>query len=44
MGDRRITVKNLEVVKVDPERNLLLLRGGIPGAHNGLLLIKKAGR
>ena len=44
MGDRRITVKNLEVVKVDPERNLLLLRGGIPGAHNSLLLIKKAGR
>ena len=44
MGNRRITVKNLEVVKVDTERNLILLKGGIPGAHNGLLLIRKAGR
>ena len=44
MGNRRITVKNLEVVKVDAERNLLLLRGGIPGATNGLLMIRKVGR
>ena len=41
MGNRRITVKNLEVVEVDPERNLLLLKGGVPGAPTGLLIIHK---
>ena len=41
MGNVRVTVKNLEVVEVDPERNLLLLKGGVPGAPNGLLLIRK---
>ena len=43
MGNTRITVKNLEVVKVDPERNLLLVKGGVPGAPNGLLTIRKTG-
>jgi large subunit ribosomal protein L3 len=42
MGNVRITVKNLEVVEVDLERNLLLLKGGVPGAPNGLLTIRKA--
>ena len=42
MGNVRVTVKNLEVVKVEPERNLLLLKGGVPGAPNGLLIIHKA--
>ena len=41
MGNTRITVKNLEVVEVDPERNLLLVKGGVPGAPNGLLTIRK---
>ena len=41
MGNHRVTVKNLEVVEVDPERNLLLLKGGLPGAPNGLLTIRK---
>lgn len=41
MGDCRVTVKNLEVVRVDLERNLLLLKGGVPGAPNGLLLVRK---
>ena len=41
MGNVRRTVKNLEVVEVDSERNLLLLKGGVPGAPNGLLLIRK---
>jgi large subunit ribosomal protein L3 len=44
MGDERITVKNLKVVRVDPERNLLMLRGGVPGAPNGLLMIRKTGK
>ena len=43
MGNTRITVKNLEVVEVDPERNLLLVKGGVPGAPNSLLTIRKTG-
>jgi large subunit ribosomal protein L3 len=41
MGNVRVTVKNLEVVRVDTERNLILLKGGVPGAPNGLLMIRK---
>ena len=41
MGNTRTTVKRIEVVQVDVERNLLLLKGGLPGAPNGLLLIRK---
>jgi large subunit ribosomal protein L3 len=42
MGDERVTVKKLRVVRADAERNLLLVRGSVPGAPNGLLLVKKA--
>jgi large subunit ribosomal protein L3 len=42
MGNERKTVQNLEVVRVDPERNLLLVRGSVPGADNGLVLVKHA--
>jgi large subunit ribosomal protein L3 len=41
MGDRQVTVRKLEVVKVDAERALLLVRGAVPGARNGLLVIRK---
>ena len=44
MGNSRVTVRNLEVVLADSERNLLLLKGSVPGARNGLLLIHKVGR
>lgn len=40
-GNRRNTVRNLRVVKVDVENNVLLVRGAVPGAKNGLLLISK---
>ena len=43
MGDRRITVKGLEVVGVDTDRNILMVKGGVPGAPNGLLHIRRAG-
>jgi large subunit ribosomal protein L3 len=39
MGAAKCTVKGLEVVQVDPERNLLLLKGAVPGANGGLLVI-----
>ena len=41
MGNRRITVKGLEIVEVDAERNLLLVKGGIPGATNSLVQIRR---
>jgi len=41
MGNRRITARNLEVIQVDPERNLLLVKGAVPGANGGLLVIEK---
>lgn len=43
MGHRRVTVKNLTVVRADKERNLLLVKGAVPGAKGGLLLIRKVG-
>jgi large subunit ribosomal protein L3 len=43
MGSNRVTVRHLHVYKADPERNLLVVKGAVPGAKNGLLLIKKAG-
>ena len=42
MGNEQVTVKKLLVMKVDPERNLILVRGAVPGARNGLLLVRKA--
>jgi large subunit ribosomal protein L3 len=42
MGNQRVTAQNLKVVLVDPERNLLAVRGAVPGAKNGLLMIRQA--
>jgi large subunit ribosomal protein L3 len=42
MGDDRVTVQNLKVVLVDPERNLLGVRGAVPGARGGVVVIKGA--
>jgi len=42
MGGERVTARNLEVFEADPDRNLLLLKGAVPGNRNGLLLIKKS--
>ena len=44
MGNERVTVNNLEVVEADPARNLLLIKGAVPGMRNGLLLIRKSRR
>lgn len=40
MGNERVTVQNLEVVKVDPEKNLMLIKGSVPGNKGSLLIIK----
>jgi large subunit ribosomal protein L3 len=42
MGDERVTVQNLGIVLVDPERNLLGLRGAVPGPKGGLIVVKAA--
>ena len=42
MGDERATIKKLRVVRADPERNLLLVKGSLPGARGSLILVKKA--
>jgi large subunit ribosomal protein L3 len=41
MGGGRTTVKNLQVVRVDNDRNLLFVKGGVPGARDGYVLISK---
>jgi large subunit ribosomal protein L3 len=42
MGDARITVQNLKVALVDPERNLLAVRGAVPGARGSLVIVREA--
>ncbi len=42
MGGDRVTVRNLKVAKVDPENNLLIIRGAVPGAPTGYVVIRKA--
>ena len=44
MGNSRVMVRCLEVLEADPARNLLLVKGAVPGSRNGLLLIRKSGR
>ncbi len=41
MGNERVTVKKLEVIQSDSERNLLVVKGSVPGANGGLLMIRK---
>jgi large subunit ribosomal protein L3 len=44
MGNDRVTIQNLEVIVVDADRNLLAVRGSVPGANNGIVLIKPSVR
>ncbi len=41
MGSENLTIKNLEVVAIDPEQNTLMVRGAVPGPANGIVFIKK---
>jgi len=43
MGNERVTIKNLEVIDVRPDENLLLVKGAVPGPRQGLVMIRKAG-
>jgi large subunit ribosomal protein L3 len=42
MGNKRCTTLNLEIVDILPERNLLLVKGGVPGSKNGIVVVRKA--
>jgi ribosomal protein L3 len=42
MGGDRVTVRNLKVVSVDAENNLLVVRGAVPGAPGGYVVVRKA--
>lgn len=42
MGHERVTVKRLRVIRVDPDRNVLLIRGAVPGPNGGLISIREA--
>jgi len=44
MGVDRITVRNLEVIKADVERNILMVKGAVPGMNSGVVVVKKANR
>jgi large subunit ribosomal protein L3 len=42
MGDERVTVKKVRIVRTDPERNLILVNGSLPGSRNAVITVKKA--
>jgi large subunit ribosomal protein L3 len=42
MGTARVTVRNLEVVQVDPEENVLLVKGAVPGPNGGYVMVRRA--
>jgi large subunit ribosomal protein L3 len=42
MGNRRVTVQNLEVIGIDQERGLILVKGGVPGARGGYVRVTDA--
>lgn len=42
MGGERVTIRGLSVIRVDPERHLLLIKGAVPGPRGGLVMIRKA--
>ncbi|MBW2222550.1 MAG: 50S ribosomal protein L3, partial [Deltaproteobacteria bacterium] len=44
MGSEQVTARKLEVIQVDSERNIMLVRGAVPGAKNGILIIKKSSK
>jgi large subunit ribosomal protein L3 len=44
MGDARTTIKGLTVARVDPENNLLLIRGAVPGAYGSVVVVQKAAK
>jgi large subunit ribosomal protein L3 len=42
MGNERVTTRNVEIVRIDADKNLLLIRGSVPGATDGLVRVRAA--
>jgi large subunit ribosomal protein L3 len=42
MGGDQVTVKNLRVTKIDPENNLIYVRGAVPGGRNALVVLRRS--
>jgi large subunit ribosomal protein L3 len=42
MGTNRVTVRNLEIVEVDTEENVLLVKGAVPGPNGGYVMVRRA--
>jgi large subunit ribosomal protein L3 len=42
MGNDRVTIQNLRVLRVDPERNILLIEGSVPGPNEGVVIVQRA--
>jgi large subunit ribosomal protein L3 len=42
MGHERVTIMNLTVIRVDPERNLLLVQGSVPGPNKSIVIVRRA--
>lgn len=42
LGHERVTIQNLEIVKVDPERDLILVKGAVPGPNKGMVILKSS--
>ena len=42
MGDARVTMRNLDVISIDPEKHLMLVKGPVPGPNQGVLFIREA--
>jgi large subunit ribosomal protein L3 len=42
MGNERVTIKALRIVQADAERNLLVIRGSIPGPNGGMVMVRKS--
>ena len=44
LGDQQVTIRNLEVVQVDVEDNVLLIKGAVPGPNGGYVMVRRAKR
>ena len=44
MGNERVTVRNLEIIRVDAEKNLILVKGALPGPRKSLITIKETSK
>jgi len=44
MGDEQVTVRNLEIIEVDAEDNVLVVKGAVPGPNGGYVVVRRAKR